>query len=50
MIPNAPGVQMQPVPGDSIADESDDEEDKHNSTDQRISSKTMGNSLRDCAN
>ena len=39
MIPNAPGVQMQPVPDDGIAEESDDEDDKQNSADQRISSK-----------
>ena len=39
MIPNAPGVQMQPVPEDGIAEESDDEDDKPNSAEQRISSK-----------
>ncbi len=37
MIPHAPGVQMQPIPSDGIQEESDDEDDKHNS-DQRISS------------
>jgi len=37
MIPNAPGVQMQPVPEDGIAEESDDEDDKPNSAEQRIS-------------
>ncbi|XP_065062287.1 histone deacetylase 1-like [Rhopilema esculentum] len=37
MIPHAPGVQMQPIPDDGIAEESDDEEDKPHSSDHRIS-------------
>ena len=45
MIPNAPGVQMQPAPDDAIAEESDDEDDKPTSADQRISSKSMRNLL-----
>jgi len=36
MIPHAPGVQMQPIPEDSVHD-SDDEEDTNKSVDQRIS-------------
>ena len=39
MIPNAPGVQMQPIPDDGIAEESDDEDAKPHSADHRISSK-----------
>ena len=41
MIPHAPGVQMQPIPDDGIAEESDDEEDKPHSSDHRISSTSM---------
>ena len=38
MIPNAPGVQMQPIPDDGIAEESDDEDAKPHSSEHRISS------------
>lgn len=46
MIPNAPGVQMQPIPDDGIAEESDDEDAKPHSADHRISSEAFFLSLR----
>jgi histone deacetylase 1/2 len=38
LIPHAPGVQMQPVPGDAIDEDSDDDQ---RNPDTRISSKQV---------
>lgn len=37
MLPHAPGVQMQDIAEDAIKEESDDEDDKKNNPDERIS-------------